>query len=326
VIVLWGVPGDTPLAQVHRALARQGTPTVLADERAVLETEIDLVCGDTISGVLRVGNMTLDLSNVTAVYMRPYGVNHLPVLRNADQNSAEWRHAVSTIDALLAWVEVTPALVVNPPSAMATNDSKHYQARLIEAAGFAIPETLVTTDEYAARAFWEDHGSIIYKSVSGVRSIVSRLTPEHLQRLQFVRWCPTQFQEYIEGPDYRVHVIGEDVFACEIISQADDYRYAAGRGIAAEIRPCELPQEVADRCRQLAQSMALAVAGIDLRLEPKRGWYCFEVNPSPAFTYYQNATGQAIDEAIARLLVKASRTPTTGTQAGSQSRRSALGV
>jgi hypothetical protein len=306
MIVLWGVPGDTPLAQVYGVLIQQRIPTVLVDQRAVLETEIDLVCGDTIGGMLRVGNTALDLGSVAAVYMRPYGVDQLPVLRDADQDGIEWRHAVSIVDAMLAWVEVTPALVINPPSAMATNDSKPYQARLIEAAGFAVPKTLVTTDERAAREFWATHGSIVYKSVSGVRSIVSRVTPEHSPRLEFVRWCPTQFQEYIGGHDYRVHVVGEDVFACEITSAADDYRYAAGRGINTEIRPYELAQDVADRCRQLARMMGLTVAGIDLRREPERGWYCFEVNPSPAFTYYQNATGQAIDDAIARLLIKAS--------------------
>jgi D-alanine-D-alanine ligase-like ATP-grasp enzyme len=31
-------------------------------------------------------------------------------------------------------------------------------------------------------------------------------------------------------------------------------------------------------------------------------WYCFEINPSPGFTYYQNATGAPIDAAIAKLL------------------------
>jgi D-alanine-D-alanine ligase-like ATP-grasp enzyme len=49
--------------------------------------------------------------------------------------------------------------------------------------------------------------------------------------------------------------------------------------------------------------MKLIVAGIDLRHTPAGKWYCFEVNPSPGFTYYQAATHQPIDEAIAQLLV-----------------------
>jgi hypothetical protein len=33
-------------------------------------------------------------------------------------------------------------------------------------------------------------------------------------------------------------------------------------------------------------------------------WYCFEINPSPGFTYYQQAKGAPIDAAIATLLAR----------------------
>ena len=59
---------------------------------------------------------------------------------------------------------------------MASNNSKPYQALLIQALGFAVPETLVTTDPDAVLAFWQRHGTVVYKSNSGIRSIVSRLT------------------------------------------------------------------------------------------------------------------------------------------------------
>jgi D-alanine-D-alanine ligase-like ATP-grasp enzyme len=48
--------------------------------------------------------------------------------------------------------------------------------------------------------------------------------------------------------------------------------------------------------------MDLAFAGVDLRRTPPGTWYCFEVNPSPGFTYYASSTGQPIAEAVARLL------------------------
>jgi D-alanine-D-alanine ligase-like ATP-grasp enzyme len=49
--------------------------------------------------------------------------------------------------------------------------------------------------------------------------------------------------------------------------------------------------------------LRLPVAGIDLRRTPQGEWYCFEVNPSPAFAYYEAATHQPIAEAIAGLLM-----------------------
>jgi hypothetical protein len=96
---------------------------------------------------------------------------------------------------------------------------------------------------------------VIYRSISGIRSIVSRLTVEHLERLGNISNCPTQFQEYIEGVDYRVHVIGDEVFGSQIISKADDYRYAVLQGQTVDIHPCILSRDIVERCRTLASQM-----------------------------------------------------------------------
>ena len=48
--------------------------------------------------------------------------------------------------------------------------------------------------------------------------------------------------------------------------------------------------------------LGLVFAGIDLRRATDGDWYCFEVNPSPRFSYYQQSTGQLIDLAVARYL------------------------
>lgn len=91
------------------------------------------------------------------------------------------------------WSDLGPARVVNRPSAMALMASKPRQGEVIAAHGFAVPETLVTTDPDAVRDFAKLHGPLIYKSISGGRSIVSRL-PDDDDRLADLAWCPTQFQ------------------------------------------------------------------------------------------------------------------------------------
>lgn len=303
MIVLWGLSGDPPLAAVWMALVRLGAQVAFLNQAMLLKTEIDLRVDRRVGGRVRIGGQTIDLAAVTSIYLRPHDSRRLPVVERAGPDSPIWRHALHLEEALSSWVELTPALVVNRPSRMASNGSKPYQAALIDAMGFRTPDTLITTDPEAARSFWADRGEIIYKSISGIRSIVSRLTTEQAERLKDVAWCPTQFQEYLPGTDYRVHVVGDALFACEIVSTADDYRYAARQGIDVDIRACALPAECADRCLRLAAALGLPVAGIDLRLTPDGEWYCFEVNPSPGFTYYQEACGLAIDEAIARLLI-----------------------
>lgn len=307
MIVLWGVLEDGPLAAVHDALLQiGGAPVFFANQRDTLDTEIDLVVSGDIGGTLRIRDQKCDLDAVQGVYVRCYDSRELPAVVEAGDGSAAWHHAVGIDDALNSWLDLTPALVVNRPSAMASNNSKPYQASKIRSLGFAIPDTLITTDPLAAKEFWERHGTVIYKSISGVRSIVSRLGSMHADRFADVAWCPTQFQQYIPGNDCRVHVVGDEVFACEIVSEADDYRYAGRNGIDVDIRPCDLPQNCADRCRALAASLSLTVAGIDLRRAPDGRWYCFEVNPSPGFTYYEAATNQPIAKAIAHHLISAS--------------------
>ncbi len=302
MILLFGLPADSPMAMVHAELVSHKQAVVLVDQREILNMEVDLVFGREVSGTLRIGGQVINLESITAVYLRSYGLDQLPPLREVDHKSRQWLHAVYVNDTISAWTELTSALVVNRFSAMASNGSKPFQARTIEAHGFATPDTLVTTDPDAVREFWLQHGTVIYKSISGVRSIVNRLNAENADRLAHLHWCPTQFQQYVPGHDYRVHVAGEETFAVEIVSEADDYRYAARKGQTATLRACELSPEIAQRCVTLAKALELPVAGIDLRYHPAGKWFCFEVNPSPAFSYYEHETGQPIAAAVARFL------------------------
>jgi glutathione synthase/RimK-type ligase-like ATP-grasp enzyme len=164
-----------------------------------------------------------------------------------------------------------------------------------------VAETLITTSPDAVTEFRLRHGRLIYKSVSGVRSRVSELTEAHASRLKNVSSCPTQFQRMISGRDYRVHVVGDDVFACQLICDAQDYRYPGTEPL--EIHAASLPVVIEESCVLLARSLGLPLAGIDLRHTPADEWFCFEVNPSPAFTFYEQSTEQPIAAAIAALLM-----------------------
>lgn len=298
-ILLWGLPADPPLAAVWKALDSFPCRKVFVDQRATLETEVDLAVGTSIEGTLRINSDTVDLATVHAVYLRPCEIRELPEIARAGESSDLWRRAAELHDILISWAEITPAFVLNRPSYMAANGSKPFQCAWIESLGLRVPETLITTDTAAALEFWNRHGEVIYKSVSGVRSIVTRLKPEHLNRLDGIVNCPTQFQRRIPGTDYRVHIVGEELFASKVTADADDYRYPSG---PVEVTACELPGEIADLCKKVSLAMNLPLAGIDLRQTPEGDWYCFEVNPSPGFTAFESWTGQPIARAVAQLL------------------------
>lgn len=303
MILLWGIRRDGPIAWVHDALARLGQRPVFLDQLTVASASADMRVDRDLTAVVRAGDAVVDLRDVTAAYLRPYDPTQLPAARRAGAGSETWQRAVLLEDFLASWAELTGALVVNRMAAAAANCSKPLQSRQLRGLGFRTPDTLITTDPEAVTEFREKHRRVVYKSVSSVRSIVTELADEHLSRLDDVCWCPTQFQELVPGTDYRVHVVGGEVFAAEITSDATDYRYAARQGGSTAIRAASLPDEIARRCAAVPAATGLAVSGVDLRRTPDGEWYCFEINPSPAFTYYQEATGQLIDEAIARLLI-----------------------
>ena len=90
---------------------------------------------------------------------------------------------------------------------------------------------------------------------------------------------------------------------CELVSEADDYRYGERQGAAVSRRQVDLPVECLDRCRALAASLDLPVAGIDLRRTPDGEWFCFEVNPSPAFSWFDAPDGRIAKRVAALLAV-----------------------
>ncbi len=201
------------------------------------------------------------------------------------------------------WLDVAPQLVVNRPRAMQANASKPLQIQLIAAAGFLVPETLVTSNKDEAQAFWRRHGRVVYKSVSGVRSIVQELDESAAARFDRLAALPSQFQEFVPGIDVRVHVVGDRYFAAEILSSGSDYRYAARSGGETKLRATDLPRDVAARCVGLSRQMELPLSGIDLRRRPDGAYVCFEVNPMPAYTYFEAHTGLPISRALAELLI-----------------------
>ena len=302
MILLWGVPGDDPLDCVHAALDRTGADVRLLDQRGNAQMRVELTVGadGNVCGTISDSLGEIDLSCVGAAYVRPLDTGKACGIEPTDPGLVR---AMAADAALIAWADLSSAFIVNRPQAMAANNSKPYQLAQIAGFGFAVPDTLVTTDDTAVRRFRERHGRVIYKSVSGVRSIVSQLGGDECE-LADVANCPTQFQEYIPGVDVRVHVAGDEILSVRIVSDADDYRYASRAGCEVAMEPLDLPADVANACRTMAAAMGLHLAGIDLRHTPAGEWYCLEVNPSPGFTYYEAITGQPISKAVADLLVR----------------------
>jgi glutathione synthase/RimK-type ligase-like ATP-grasp enzyme len=254
------------------------------------------------SGYIACEEWRLDLAELTGVYVRYVGPEGRVPPPDIAQGSVPSLYA--EYDAgLAALLENLPCAVVNRLGGGMSNHSKPYQALLVRDCGLLTPPTLVTNDPAAARRFYHEcDGQVIYKSLSGIRSIVHRMGPEQLARLPLLRHGPAQFQAFIPGENVRIHTVGDQIVATRMHSEAVDYRYARRQGHSLEMEPTTIPASVAASCLKLATQLDLLLTGIDLKETPDGDYYCFEINPSPGFIFYEQGSGQPISKALADLL------------------------
>jgi hypothetical protein len=292
VILLLGSARDGSLALVRRSVEQAALSHVHLDLPQLQQAEISLEISDgVIDGHLRLPNRAIRLGDVSGVYLR----------LGAARSTSDGR-VPRQMRTLALWCELTDAHVVTRLSAGSSNASKPYQAQLIRAQGFSVPETLVTNDPDLAADFIRANGSVVCKSISSARSRVRELAPADEQRLDAIIWCPAQLQVRVRGRNVRVHTVNGQCFATAIETEAVDYRYQRNEGVGMRMDPIDLPKELADRCLRLAEALSLPLAGIDLIVADDGTAWCLEVNTSPAFSFYEDVTGQPIAVALSEML------------------------
>jgi glutathione synthase/RimK-type ligase-like ATP-grasp enzyme len=298
MIIVVGSPSEPPVSLLLDRASREGMEVLLLAEEEAHSWQLEVeVRGGVVGAWCGRHGARVDLSRATGLYLRLIG----PDVAGLVPDPLRDRRQEAALAAMTAWADVAPLRVANRPRAMSSNTSKPYQAALIRALGFDVPETLVTSDPEEVRRFLRRHGRVVYKSVSGVRSVVHELAGERLDDLERVRHLPTQFQRLLTGTNVRVHVVGDRVHACAVDSETLDYRYPeGGRGTA--MTPVELPDDLARRCVRLAEELDLPLAGVDLLHDEDGRWWCFEVNPSPAYSCFEEPTGMPIARSLATWL------------------------
>jgi hypothetical protein len=241
---------------------------------------------------------SVDLADLSGVFVRyaAEGVHQPSPVLGADLESASCAERQAGLSAL--W-EHLPCPVVNRMAGGFSNHSKPYQLAVIREAGLAIPRTLVTSDPDSAAAFAASGSRVIFKSLSGVRSVVRCVEAGDLRGS---RTYATVRRSSRASPAAAVHTVDAAVFATRVRSDAVDYRYAEKQGASIDMEPTTLPLAVERACLRIARVLRLTLAGIDLKETPYGRGYCFEVNPVPMFAYYEQHTGQPISAAIADVL------------------------
>ncbi len=299
MIFLWGLYEDTPMNMVLNNLKESAADFIFFNSRRIFYADIEFEYDNAgIKCVLYSEGSVIDITKVKAAYLRPHNFRDFGAMQNKPVDDPVAIKAARLEMQLLSYFNSSDAVVINKSDPSATNGSKPYQLAVIKDIGFEIPETFISNDNEAVQNFLFQNNEVVYKSIGSVRSIVQKISGAHLEYLDDVSWCPTLFQKFLPGINYRAHVIGNNVYTARIESDKLDYRYGNTIMIAEE-----LPTNIADKCRMLNDALGLHFSGIDLMLTPDNKWYCFEVNTSPAYSYFQLNTGLQISKALSEFMI-----------------------
>lgn len=308
MVLVISYPGEEHTADVVQRLEQQGCEVVLlnlgdfpANQHLTLRWALDAKPAYIVDGLH--GSVDLSRANVgwwrrVAQFTTDPTVNPtmLPFALNETSQAVN-----GMLDALLCrWV--------NPRAADDVAHHKPYQWTVAQAIGLKLPRTIVTNQPDEARAFINSMGAgrTIFKaflaSLDAWREtrLVER---EDIDRLDLVRLAPVIFQEYIEGVDLRITIIGKRIFAAEIdarqTSYPTDMRMVIGESI---VKPVELPPKLCKLLLTLQHRLGLDYGAIDMRRTATGEYVFFEVNPAGQWLFVEQYTGLPISQAMADYL------------------------
>lgn len=206
--------------------------------------------------------------------------------------------------ALQYLLDALPFPVVNRPSSGRSNGSKPYQMARLTAAGFRVPRWIATNDPLVARELVAVcPGGAIVKSCSGVRSHVRRFDDALAERL-VCGTAPIVLQEFVEGQEVRVHVLGPRVFATAVHAPAVE---DGTDGADGKFQPTEVPRDLVARCQAFAAADGVDLAGFDFRVDRDGQWWALDMSAVPTFLPYEAGAGHPIGASIVDLLAPESR-------------------
>ena len=186
--------------------------------------------------------------------------------------------------------------VINPPANGLSNCSRSSSMRLLRAAGFDVPQSIVAHTRAEAQRFYQECGGrVVRRSGDGGAPRGQLLTPNRLLCLDLAADGPAELEEYVPGTAYRVHVVGEETVVSRLAPVDDDL-------VVAE--PADLPANLLCRCVQFTLRQGLILAGFDFKQTPEGRIVALGVTAHPHFTFYEDPGEQPITRAVVQFLAR----------------------
>jgi len=217
--------------------------------------------------------------------------------------------STATVVSVCAGLET---LWVSHPFALRRGEVKALQLAKASQAGLKIPHTLISNDPSRAERFVGALGdtecaikpllAVGVTDEQGYRlPLTTTLPPGH--SLESVALAPTMFQPYVEKAfELRVVVMGEEIFAAKMDSQAHEDSRIDWRGGDPEHSIFDLPAEVKAALHRLLNSFDLNFASLDMIVTPDDEFVFLELNPNGQWLWLEYELGLPLVSTMADLL------------------------
>jgi len=226
----------------------------------------------------------------------------------------KWRAHENTV-ALLGLLKASTLKVwIDDPTVVAAARHKPTQLAAASRAGLTVPDTLLTSDPDAARAFiTAHHDRVVVKALTQRHTLFVPTTRARISDdLSGVAGTVHCFQALVDdrAVDARVTVVGTRVFAAAIEHDELDCRNA----LTCRYEPVTAPADVERVCREHVRDLGLHYGALDFIVDRRHRWHYLETNPVGEFGWIQKETGHPISPTIARLLTRGPETTNGATR------------
>jgi glutathione synthase/RimK-type ligase-like ATP-grasp enzyme len=256
-------------------------------------------------------DIILKSNKISSVYFR----QPLPPDVKIEFSEAEKSFVDSELTEFLRsfWRTIPEELWLNHPKMLWMASSKVEQLNRAMSIGFNIPDTLISSQKEKIEEFLKRKKKVICKAIrhgfvkdkNKVMLAGTKRVPDNfIDRFDDWYSLPMIYQEeLIKGIDIRAVVVGEKVFAANIIAdQSDDgnidWRVSQIEGKHINHQAADLPNGIKQKCVQIVKSFGLRYSSIDLIRDIKGKYYFLELNPNGQWAWIEQLTGHAIRDSI----------------------------
>ncbi len=209
---------------------------------------------------------------------------------------------------ILRQLESLGTLVVNPANSLISARDKFMALLKLKKAGLPVPDTAVVEDVFEVSEITKRWGTVVLKPLMGSMGYGSiKVSDPDVAFMIAKTWIthgqPVYIQKYERkgNRDIRIFVVGDEALGA-IYRYAPPNSWKTNVAQGARVEKAPLDEELRELAIKASRSLGLLYSGIDIG-ETKRGYVIYEVNSSPHWTGFMNATGINPAERIAALVL-----------------------